>query len=57
MDDWTASWEKFHGIFIKPFLAWAHEYQIQTFVDILGDIGWILLLPILLICAIKYLGE
>ena len=55
MANWTASWEKFHGIFIKSFLKWAAEYQIQTFSDIIGDIGFVFLLPFIFACAIKYL--
>lgn len=44
----------YHEI-IKPFLKWAAEYQIQTFSDIIGDIGWVILLPFIFACAIKYL--
>ena len=40
---------------IYPFLDWVHEHQIQTFVDVIGDIGWVILLPLILACTIKYL--
>ena len=45
----------YYNTIIKPFLAWVQHYQIQTFVDILGDIGWVCLVPIIFVCAIKYL--
>jgi hypothetical protein len=44
----------YHEI-IKPFLLWAAEYKIQTFSDIIGDIGFVILLPFIFACAIKYL--
>ncbi len=53
----------YHG-FIKPFLKWVHDNQIQTFVDVIGDIGFIFLIPLVsvcavlfIICAVKFLRE
>jgi predicted Na+-dependent transporter len=44
----------YHG-FIKPFLEWVYANQISSFVDVIGDIGFVVLLPFLFACAIKYL--
>lgn len=42
---------------VQPFLKWVQENQIQTFVDVIGDIGFCVLLPFILACAIKYLAK
>ncbi len=44
-----------HEQYIKPFLIWVHQNQIQTFVDVVGDIMFICLAPIAILCGIKYL--
>ena len=47
--------EEIYQEVIQPFLKWVHEYQIQTFVDVVGDIGFVCLIPIIFVCGIKYL--
>ena len=42
---------------VQPFLKWVQENQIQTFVDVIGDIGFVILVPFILACAIKYLAK
>jgi len=49
--------ENLHQDIVQPFLKWVHENQIQTFVDVIGDIGFVILLPFILACALKYLAK
>jgi hypothetical protein len=48
---------EFYLEIIKPFLAWVQANQIQTFVDVIGDMGFVLLIPFVLLCCIKYLTK
>ena len=44
-----------HEQIIKPFLEWVFANQIQTFVDVIGDMAFVVMAPIIILCAIKYL--
>ena len=47
--------EEWYYEHVKPFLDWVAANQIQTLVDVIGDMLFVLLVPVLLLCAMKYL--
>jgi len=49
--------EQFYVEIIKPFLKWVEVNHIQTFVDVIGDMGFVFLLPFIFVCLIKYLAK